>query len=71
MKGNKTAILFSAGGLTEKAREEIRRLSENGLAIICVTADDLLKLKNREDCRDIILEKWRIIKGEIDLSAVL
>lgn len=41
MKGNKTAILFAANGITSDAQEEIYRLVAGNLSIICITAGEL------------------------------
>lgn len=58
LKGNKTALLFATNGITTKAREEIRRLSNNSLYIICITADDLMRLRSAADCKRLILNRW-------------
>lgn len=68
MKGNQTAILFSAMGVTKGAREEINRLSTDGLWIICITADDLLQIQSETECRDLILNKWKTLQEESTLQ---
>ena len=58
MKGNKTAILFAANGITENAKEEICRLTTENFYLICITADELRKLPSAEACKELILHKW-------------
>ena len=61
MKGNKTALLFAANGITEVASKEILRLATTGTYILVITAVDILALNNNDDCRRMILEKfWQI-----------
>lgn len=61
MKGNKTALLFAANGITEDASKEILRLATTGTYILVITAVDILALNNNDDCRRMILEKfWQI-----------
>ena len=61
MKGNKTALLFAANGITEFASKEILRLATTGTYILVITAVDILALNNNDDCRRMILEKfWQI-----------
>ena len=71
MKGNKTAILFAANGITADARNEIKRLTANNLNIICITADDLRKLESADDCRLLILERWEELQNAVELSSVI
>lgn len=71
MKGNKTAILFSANGLTRDAEQEISRISAENLSIICITAADLLQIQNVSDCKDLILRKWQVLQDGIDPATVI
>jgi len=71
MKGNKTAILFCANGITKDAENEIHRLLTESLSILCITANDLLPLQTAEDCRDLILKKWQILQDSIHISAMI
>ncbi len=71
MKGNKTAILFAANGITEDARNEIVRLAANNISIICITADELQKLNNSENCKKLILDKWQVLQEMIDIADVI
>lgn len=63
MKGNKTALLFAANGITENAEKEIIRLASN--IILCITKNDLMKLKTSTDCKKLILEKWNKLHKKI------
>ena len=58
LKGNKTAILFAANGITENAKEEIYRLTTENFYLICITADEMKMLPSAEDCKELILHKW-------------
>ena len=62
MKGNKTALLFAANGITDDASKEIIRLASTGTYILVITAADMLNLNNNDDCRRMILKKF----GEIN-----
>mgnify|MGYP000175880043 CR=1 FL=1 len=46
MKGNKTAILFTANGITSDSQEEIQRLAMTNIYIICITAVELKQLQS-------------------------
>ena len=63
MKGNKTAILFAANGITADAQEEIYRLADNDISIICITATDLKSLSSAEECKALILKKWKVLQN--------
>ena len=71
MKGNKTAILFAANGITTDAQEEIYRLAANNLSIICITMRDLNHLHSAEDCRTLILERWEYLQNSIKLATMI
>lgn len=58
MKGNKTAILFAANGITANAQDEIERLAAVNLSIICITAGDLRQITSKRECRLLILKRW-------------
>jgi len=58
MKGNKTAIFITSNGITKKAREEIERLVQTGLYIICINKRDLNRISNNNDCLELLLDKW-------------
>ncbi len=64
MKGNKTAILFAAEGITTDAQAEIDRLSRSNLSIICITANDLQQIDSAEDCKDLILKQWEKLQDD-------
>lgn len=68
MKGNKTALLFAANGITEDAEKEINRLASTGIYILTITADDIKKLKNNDDCINMILKKFFVLYNKEDLS---
>lgn len=59
MKGNKTAILFAMNGITEAARQEIKRLAVNHINILCIETKDLVGLRNENDCKNLVLNKWK------------
>lgn len=71
MKGNKTAILFTANGITKNAEKEIVRLVAENLSIICITAEDLLNIKDSSDCRNLILNKWQKLQDKVDISSIM
>lgn len=71
MKGNKTAILFTANGITKNAEKEIVRLVAENLSIICITAEDLLNIKDSSDCRNLILNKWQELQDKVDISSIM
>lgn len=71
MKGNQTALLFSAKGITQDARREIDRLAAEGLSILCVTADELLALQSASDLRALILKKWMSLQNAVDIAAMI
>lgn len=66
MKGNKTTLLFAANGITSDAKKEIERLAVNNIYILCITRDDLLELKERDDCVALILNKWRQLNACVE-----
>lgn len=63
MKGNKTAILFATNDITADAQDEIYRLSANNINIICITAEDLLQLYSAEECKRLIINKWKKLRN--------
>ena len=71
MKGNKTAILFASNGITADAKEEIQRMTASNLSIICITASDLRRLHSEDDCRLLILERWKELQNTIKLSTLV
>lgn len=71
MKGNKTAILFAAKGITADAQAEIFRLAASNLSIICITASDLKQLHSAEACKALILERWATLQSNTDPFALL
>ena len=71
MKGNKTAIIFAANGITANAQAEIERLAASDLSIICITASDLRKLHSAGDCRRMILQRWEEVQNITELPAVI
>ena len=71
MKCNKTALLFAANGITKDAADEIDRLAAENLSIICITADDLSKIRNLSDCRDLILKKWHTLQDTVNFAHIL
>jgi len=58
LKGNKTAILFSINGLTKDAEEELIRTALNGSFILSITKEDLYDVKSKEDCYNLLVNKW-------------
>lgn len=70
-KGNKTAILFAANGITRDALEEIVRLAAENLSIICITAKDLMGITDLMGCRDLILEKWKQLQDMVDFTTMI
>ena len=66
MKGNRTAILFAANGITADAQEEIHRLVNHNLSIVCITAEDLRSIHSAAECRTLILERWKTLQNKID-----
>lgn len=71
MKGNKTAILFTASGITKDAEKEIVRLASENLSIVCITAEELLNIKDSSDCRNLILNKWHTLQETVDISSIM
>lgn len=71
MKGNKTAILFSANGITQDAEKEIDRLASEGISIILVTANDLLQIQNTSDSKTLILDKWQRLQDAVNISTMM
>ena len=71
MKGNKTAILFASNGITADAQEEVQRLAAVNLNIICITANDLRKLRSADDCRHLVLKRWKELQNTIELTTVI
>ena len=59
LKGNKTAILFAANGLTAAAQTEVSRLGQRGICVLCITRDEMLNLDSGQACRRLILTKWK------------
>lgn len=66
MKGNKTALLFTSNGVTRDAEDEIRRLANENLYIVHISAKDLLRIEQEADCKRMILDKWQRLKQEVD-----
>ena len=62
MKGNKTALLFAANGVTKDAREEIERLAGTGIYIIVIDSYDLKNIETQLDCKTTILRKYTDLK---------
>ena len=54
-------MLFAVNGITEDASKEIMRLATTGTCIIVITAADILELNSNDDCRRMILKKFRQI----------
>ncbi len=71
MKGNKTAILFAANGITADAQEEIHRLAAENLFIVCLTAEELLQLNSAKACRNLIIRKWFELHNAIDIASII
>lgn len=71
MKGNKTALLFAANGITGDAEKEILRLAAENLSIISLDAAELRLLKSAADCRKLILDKWRELGDSVDVGSVI
>ncbi len=71
MKGNKTAILFAANGITRDAQKEICRLASENIYIVCVTADELLQLVSAQECRDLIINKWLELKDGVEIASIM
>lgn len=71
MKGNKTALLFAANGVTRDASEEIVRLAAENLSIICITVEDVMEVTNRADCKELILGKWEDLQNTIELAGIV
>lgn len=63
MKGNSTALLFSANGVTSDAEKEIARLSAENIFILVITKDDLYELYSSEDCLNMLINKWQNIRN--------
>ena len=63
MKGNKTAILFTTKGITQKAKEEIERLVQMGTYILCIDKNELNVLKSNGDCLNLLLDKWEELEA--------
>ena len=63
MKGNKTALLFAANGITVDAQDEIYRLVDNDISIIFITANELESLNSAEECKALILKKWKELQN--------
>ena len=71
MKGNKVSILFAANGITADAQREIERLASSNLNIICITAEDLRHLDLANDCRALIIEKWKELQCIASLPYII
>lgn len=71
MKGNKTALLFTANGITSDAQNEIHRLVAENCFIICITANELLQITNTKEYRNLILNKWNNLNKNIELTSIL
>ena len=65
MKGNKTALLFAANGITDDAKEEIERLAGAGTFILVIEAKDLKNLKTASDCRSMVLNKFYELQKKV------
>lgn len=71
LKGNKTAILFAANGITKDAQKEISRLTSENIHILCVTAKDLFLLQSARDCKNLFLNKWICLQNSIEISTIM
>lgn len=71
MKGNKTAILFTANGITSDSQEEIQRLAMTNIYIICITAVELKQLQSAVECKKLILDKWKSLQDSIEVSGII
>ena len=58
LKGNKTAVLFAANGVTADAQKEVQRLAQHGIYILCISRDEMMDLHSGQSCRDLIQMKW-------------
>lgn len=66
MKGNKTVLLFAANGITRDAGAEIKRLANENLYIVQISAKDLLQIEQEADCKHTILSRWQHLQQEVD-----
>ena len=66
MKGNRTALLFAANGITKDAWKEILRLAVNHIYILNIGSGDLINLSTDEDCTNLILDKWRQLQKSVE-----
>lgn len=71
MKGNKTAILFTANGITSDAMAEIIRLTNQGIFVICITAEELLTFEGDKDFLDLLIEKWEDLQSEVEQGVII
>lgn len=71
MKGNKTAILFAANGITSDSQEEIQRLAMNNIYIICITVVELKQLQSAVECKKLILDKWKSLQDSIEVFGII
>lgn len=66
MKGNKTALLLAANGITEGARREVERLAGNHMYILCIEKKDLLEISKEDECTLLILNKWQELLRKVE-----
>lgn len=66
MKGNKTTLLFAANGVTRDGKREILRAAVNRQFILCFTKQELLEVKNGEECYELLVGKWRELKERVE-----
>lgn len=71
MKGNKTAILFAANGITSDSQEEIQRLAMNNIYTICITVVELKQLQSAVECKKLILDKWKSLQDSIEVFGII
>lgn len=71
LKGNKTTILFSANGLTKDAEKEIIRTAVNGKFILSITKDELYNVKSKEECYNLLIEKWKELQDRIEIEHLI
>lgn len=67
LKGNRTIFLFASSGITRDAEKEIIRLTTNGKYILFFTKDELKSLKDKEDCYELLIDKWEELKHQSEI----
>lgn len=58
MRGNKTTILISRKGWSEKAAEEARRQAAQEIYILCITEEELRRVADAKGCVELIKRKF-------------